>query len=171
MELQTRYDFPRVLKGKNFKVGVELGVKEGYFSLYLLKHTTLNVLFSVDSWRDGWSNGKKEAYKSLSYFGGRSKILNMRTSEAAKYFRENNIKADFIYIDANHKYSAVKQDIEEWWPFVRPGGILAGHDYVEGEGVIPAVDEFIKNAKLSLNLTGDHMKSWWVVKPEEKPTK
>lgn len=37
--------------------------------------------------------------------------------------------ADLIFIDADHRYSAVKKDIETWYPKVRPGGILCGHDF------------------------------------------
>lgn len=36
---------------------------------------------------------------------------------------------DFIYIDGNHQYSSVLEDIKLWYPKVKPGGIFAGHDY------------------------------------------
>ena len=36
---------------------------------------------------------------------------------------------DLVYIDAGHTYADVRADIEAWWPKVRPGGRLAGHDY------------------------------------------
>lgn len=61
---------------------------------------------------------------------------------------------DFIYLDADHSYEAVKGDIELAWPLIRPGGALAGHDYTicedrvvdrghyAGFGVKQAVDEF-----------------------------
>lgn len=56
---------------------------------------------------------------------------------------------DLVFIDANHEYTHVKQDILAWLPKVRPGGILAGHDY-EPEipmfcGVKRAVDEIFGN--------------------------
>ena len=169
MYLQTRYDLTKVIKDNKYKIGVELGVREGYFSYYLLKHSTLNTLYSVDSWRGRWINGKAEATKILGHFGGRSKLLEMRTTEAFQYFVVNKIVPDFVYIDANHKYTSVKQDIAEWWSILKPGGVLAGHDYIEGEGVVPAVDEFVAaNPHLKLNLTDDHMKSWWVQKPVVK---
>jgi glycosyltransferase involved in cell wall biosynthesis len=34
------------------------------------------------------------------------------------------------YIDADHRYESVVSDIQAWWPKVRPGGILSGHDYI-----------------------------------------
>lgn len=36
---------------------------------------------------------------------------------------------DFVFIDGLHTYEGVKRDIEIWWPKVREGGILCGHDY------------------------------------------
>jgi predicted O-methyltransferase YrrM len=38
---------------------------------------------------------------------------------------------DFVYIDARHDYASALEDIRDWWPKVRRGGILAGHDYVD----------------------------------------
>ncbi len=56
---------------------------------------------------------------------------------------------DLVFIDANHEYSHVKQDILSWLPKVRPGGILAGHDYDPEipmfSGVKQAVDEVLGN--------------------------
>ena len=39
----------------------------------------------------------------------------------------------FIWVDGNHSYEGVRGDIESWLPRVRPGGIIAFHDYFEGE--------------------------------------
>lgn len=165
MNLQTRYDLTRLIKDKKYKIGVELGVREGYFSYYLLKHSPLNKLYSVDNWKGRWQNGRLEALKMLSFFGGRSEVLEMRTTEAYDHFVKKGITPDFVYVDANHKYSAVKEDIEKWYSILRVGGTLAGHDYIDGEGVVPAVDEFIAaHPELELNLTEEHMKSWWIVK-------
>lgn len=51
---------------------------------------------------------------------------------------------DFLFIDGDHHYESVKTDLTNWFPKIRSGGIISGHDYTEaGEcGVIPAVNEF-----------------------------
>ena len=78
----------------------------------------------------------------------------------------------FVYIDALHDYDSVKADIAAWWPQVKPGGVLAGHDFHSGNpetaGVARAVREFAKAEKLHLMTTeGDrHKSSWYVVKPK-----
>jgi predicted O-methyltransferase YrrM len=50
---------------------------------------------------------------------------------------------DFVFIDGDHSYEGAKRDIDAWRSKVRPGGILAGHDYViaDWSGVIQAVNE------------------------------
>ena len=54
--------------------------------------------------------------------------------------------ADFIFIDAAHSYEAVRQDIGDWLPKVKPGGSFMGHDYHPSfPGVSKAVDEAFPN--------------------------
>ena len=67
---------------------------------------------------------------------------------------------DWIYIDGNHLYDYVKQDLELYYPKVKPGGYITGDDYgVEGwwsNGVQKAVDEFVgqRSCRLRLELIG-----------------
>jgi hypothetical protein len=42
---------------------------------------------------------------------------------------------DYVYVDARHDYCGVKEDLEAWWPKLRRGGILAGHDYLDAAEV------------------------------------
>lgn len=170
MKLNTRYEFPTIINQYKLEVGAEIGTDAGYFSYYLLKHSKIKLLYSVDQWKGSYQNHKLEAEKSLAYFGPRSKILHMSSEQAANWMKQNNILLDWVYIDANHRYKYVKQDIELWYPLIRSGGVLAGHDWIPddpGTGVVPAVNQFIQNHKyLQLFLTDDHLRSWWVRKPE-----
>lgn len=64
---------------------------------------------------------------------------------------------DFCFIDAAHNYESVKADINAWQPKVKPGGILAGHDYCDSwPGVKKAVDELLPNRQLN--------KSVWMIR-------
>ena len=65
-------------------------------------------------------------------------LLRMTSKDAVNQFADASV--DFIFIDGNHTYEYVKQDIELWWPKVKCGGMMSGHDYGEG-GVSRAVDE------------------------------
>jgi len=64
---------------------------------------------------------------------------------------------DFVYLDAAHDYDNVKLDIKCWYPKVREGGILGGHDIID-EGVKKAVNE---KFKLSYAHFGNE---WFIVK-------
>ena len=52
----------------------------------------------------------------------------MLSSDAAKLIPNNSL--DYVYVDARHDYCGVTDDLLNYWPKVRPGGIFAGHDYV-----------------------------------------
>lgn len=77
---------------------------------------------------------------------------------------------DFVYLDARHDYESVVEDLEAWFDKVRPGGILAGHDYLDGVhpagvfGVKTAVDEFFAKRGIPVYATC-HDEPWrsWVI--------
>jgi hypothetical protein len=60
--------------------------------------------------------------------------------EAANLYSDNSL--DFVFIDANHVYEAVCIDIATWYPKVKSGGFIAGHDYKD-EPVKHAVNTVI----------------------------
>lgn len=70
------------------------------------------------------------------------RILRVDTTEAASMFPDES--CHFVFVDADHSHAKCLADIRAWYPKVRPGGIIAGHDYGEnnGMGVWPAVVEF-----------------------------
>lgn len=67
--------------------------------------------------------------------------LRSPSVDAAEMFKDRSLS--FVFIDANHNYGPVKSDIAAWLPKIRPGGIIAGHDYhaADWPGVTQAVDE------------------------------
>ena len=85
-----------------------------------------------------------------------------------------NDSLDFVYIDADHHYENVLEDINAWFGKVRNGGIISGHDYcryLDHFGVIEAVDHFCKiNGYTDVKFTTDDyweghaFPSWYFVK-------
>ena len=59
----------------------------------------------------------------------------MSTNQAAEEFKAKGIQLDFVYVDARHDYSGCWEDMTNWWPIVRSGGILAGHDFENADEV------------------------------------
>ena len=60
---------------------------------------------------------------------------------------------DLVYIDGDHSYNGVKNDLNISYKKVKTGGYICGHDYSPDifDGVVKAVDEFCKQKKLKIN--------------------
>jgi methyltransferase family protein len=165
---------------------VEVGVATGVFSEHVLSHWRGTNLLSVDPWSaappdeyvdvSNRSQGEHEqAYERtkqrLARFGERSSVWRMTSAQAAA--RVPPASLDFAYIDGRHDYESVKEDLEAWYDKVRPGGIFAGHDYLDGVipegvfGVKSAVDEFFEAKRLPVKTTyvDTPWVSWYVEIP------
>ncbi len=68
------------------------------------------------------------------------KHLKMFSEDAAKLYDDDSV--DGIYIDADHSGKGVTRDIKAWFPKVRPGGVIAGHDWGYG-GIKVAIIKFV----------------------------
>jgi hypothetical protein len=142
--------------------GVEIGIFAGDLSRRLLEGAPNLHLTMVDSWEGNgeayvdkikdYSAGltqheqdqlRKCATDKTEFANGRRTILPFRSLVAAGKVPDGSM--DFVFIDADHSYEAVKKDIKAWLPKLKPGGLLCGHDYenhITDLGVKPAVEEF-----------------------------
>ena len=153
--------------------GVEVGVNLGIYSADILEGSGLRVLYSVDPWVNvpGFVMKIKtpiedrfiEATERLSAFGDRSVIVRKFSVDAAKDFQDSQL--DFVYIDGDHRYEQCKQDLELWWPKIRPTGMLSGHDFRSNRdcGVEQAVLEFVAEHGLTYRLTAERGNPSWVI--------
>jgi len=153
-------------------VCAEIGVYAGDFSEHILKITQPKELHLIDPWKFfsdldhmGAEFGKgtmidqrklDDLYaKVLRRFGsemqrGRITVHRATSEDVASSFKDGYF--DWVYIDGDHVYEAVKKDLEIFHKKVKPGGLIAGDDYCvsanyQKEGVKKAVDEFIAAGK------------------------
>lgn len=196
--VNTKFDFPMLLKSKNLiNNGIEIGVLNGEFSKYILDNWPGN-LYLVDSWRklDDYVdyNSRDSKYhitcllntiKNIQDNDSRAHILRMLSIDASNIFPDEFF--DFIYIDANHKYDDVMNDLNAWFPKLKKGGLFSGDDYIPdnnkdvdvyfvtdenklGEyagkfGVTPAVNEFAKTHGYIVNhTTQQYFRQWYFIK-------
>jgi hypothetical protein len=154
----SRDELPALLNARGLSgSGAEIGVKAGRYSHELLSKWRGSELISIDPWlsadpdeyvdRSNVSQDEFERYyqmtrERLEPHGSRSSIWRMTSVEAAPKVPERSL--DFVYIDARHDYDSVTEDLEAWCAKVRPGGILAGHDYVDGD--LPEGEFYVKSA-------------------------
>lgn len=82
-------------------------------------------------------------YDNMRPAKGMFNALVMTSTDAAILYANKSL--DFVFIDADHEYPSVIQDISAWLPKIKTGGYLAGHDYFYGP-VRLAVDELLPQA-------------------------
>ena len=162
--------FSRLLKDKRNLIGAEIGVFRAGHACALLEDLDIKKIYLVDPYErypeyeasveisDNLKTARKEAKERLKQLNYSSKVVWMikHSMEAVKEIEDGSL--DFVYIDGNHAYEFVKQDIEHWSKKVKRGGLVGGHDYDDRYGVIPAVDEFVKRNKIGLESEGIE---WW----------
>lgn len=150
--IRHRIDLLRFLP-KN-PVIAEVGCAEGLFSKDLLDAGA--KLYMVDNWGhipgvtgDGnfdqeWHDKNfKAAMDRVKPFGSRATVLKGLSTEMAAYIEDDSL--DMVYLDAAHYEEGVLADLKVYYPKVKPGGIIAGHDYLNPDyGVKEAVNYFIK---------------------------
>ncbi len=105
------------------------------------------IIHSIDNYSQEEKYGiygewKKECEKYLKGLNliGHVKLIRGDSKEIAKTFPE---KIDLLYIDGDHGYQPVYDDITSWYPLIKSGGIIAGHDFDpncdDGRNVIRAI--------------------------------
>lgn len=171
---------------QGYKSFVEVGCKEGRTTGHILKTVPDSRVIAIDPWmaQEKSADPTKETYGdwdfqkierefcentganitgALVYSGERLTFLRQTSEQAAQNLKGNEY--DLIFIDALHDYEHVKQDIALWWPRVRVGGMLTGHDFNhKWPGVERAVAESFN--LMQIGVAPDSV--WFIVKVAEE---
>ena len=104
--------------------GVEVGCFSGVSSRTIALHCGL--LHCVDPWSwDAVAQAEQMFDAMLSDYPNIIKV-KLPSVEAAKLYADHSL--DFVYVDADHAYASVIEDITAWKNKVKQGGFIAGHD-------------------------------------------
>ena len=157
-EWRTRDQLPTLLNKLGLTgVGVEVGVERAHHATQLRRNWDGKLLVLVDKWevnqnyaactRERHLQSHDEAMQHIKNATKPIEVIKMWSTDAAQHIKGlddvNQIKRlwngglDFVYLDADHSYTAVKNDLESWLPLIRPGGIICGHDFVSDGFHIP----------------------------------
>jgi len=181
MKINEREDLHKLISALNLEIGAEIGTQKGGYAKYLLENTNL-FLYLIDIWKhlEGYKDianvsdveqekNLAETRRAVAPYDGRYEIIRALSIDAAKMFVDDEL--DFVYIDANHSYAATMKDLETWYPKVRVGGLIAGHDFLDGDnicgsefGVKSAVTEFMEEKGQKFNITRGPWPTWWCLK-------
>lgn len=164
-QFEDRNELPKIFDTLNLTgPGLEVGVLHGHYA-EILRTWKGSTLYLLDPWV-----GRDHRYRNVtSRFANRDvKVIRGYSPIAADQFEDGFF--DWIYIDAIHTFEAANADIRAWYPKIRKGGVLSGHDYLEGRrrgqyfGVKSAVNKFIAEHGLELVITKEPFPSWYTQK-------
>lgn len=126
--------------------GVELGLGSGMLFGRMLAAGVRMIGVDIGARPD--RRAKVEALQSdPELMGNIDAVYWMTTRKAAPLVPDG--WADFVFIDAAHSYEAVRDDIADWLPKVKPGGWFGGHDFHPNwPGVQQAVTEAFGTVEL-----------------------
>lgn len=146
---------------------VEIGVYRGKNAEVLRKEFPDAHLFLIDPWVPDASyqaSGSAVSEDQKVYDKARNRTYGLfendphvtiieRNSREAVLLVPDNI--DLVFIDANHAYLSVYQDITTWKPKIRSGGILSGHNF--GRPRLPGVEKAVRELLPTFHLGQDEV--------------
>ena len=170
---KKRFDYPIV--------AVEIGVERGGNAEDMLSQMNIKRLYLVDDYKPytDYLGGEcpqdvqdwvyREMFRRVSRYFDKTVLVAQNSMFAVELFPDEFF--DFIYIDGNHNYESVKQDLNAWWPKTKKCGVFSGHDFdLSGvadirHDVTDAVIEFAKEKNLEYQtFVGDNPQfSDWVI--------
>jgi Methyltransferase domain len=120
------------------QTGAEVGVQAGGMREFTLRHwPSCTQFYLVDLWKHqdnyhDYANVDDQeqektfgaAKTALQPYQNKTIFLRMSSIEGASHVPDQSL--DFVYIDARHDYCGVTEDLNAYWPKLRPGGIISG---------------------------------------------
>jgi hypothetical protein len=167
-ENTKRWDFlNKVIQDKGFKIGAEVGTGNGEtFQRLMEANPELKMIevahypkkVSYKSYRSNQSGrlAKNRFVKTITPHDGRVEVLWKPSEKAVEEVKDESL--DFVFIDANHDYEYVLQDIRLWYQKVKSGGLICGHDY---NNKFPGVKRAVKRSFDNYETTYDSVWYRW----------
>lgn len=187
-EISNRDDIYKFIEKLNAPIICEVGTRTGdFFAKLFTDNCELGIV--VDIWmntNNPYQNDNiyeqaelNDQYKHVfnRFFNNENiKIIREYSHIAANFFPDNFF--DFVYIDADHSRTGCYKDLISWYPKVKRGGIISGHDYISKEktimyghtvefGVIEAVSDFRSLYSITndrFHLTNEEYATYFITK-------
>ena len=151
-------------------IGAEIGIFRGAFANAVVNKIHPKMYHMIDPWkfRPNW--------KKYDYHGkliDSPEMVEWMYEDICKRFDRPNIKIhrdfsynvvdefednyfDFVYVDGNHNYHAVLQDLRLYYPKIKDGGVMSGDDWsISGNRVKRAVREFTEEVGVKFSVKQD----------------
>jgi hypothetical protein len=178
--LRPAYKYIKNKLGEDL-IGVLIGAYNGKSANYVFSAIRMKKFFLIEPCSE-YGDGTYDqmswnlAFDNLqSTFSGVGDVVIIKDKAENVCNDFENSTLDFVYIDGDHSYEHVLLDMNLWWPKVRNGGVMAGHDFnlkrVSPNGyyedVERAVREFCQKQNIKLNTEPcgfNGIPDWWIDK-------
>ena len=161
-------------------IGMEIGVYKGANIPIFLK-TKPACLYLLDCWEKQTGSYEQDilnnedmvsAYNNVvKTFGDLPNIVIIQqyAHDACSFFKDKYF--DWIYFDADHSYNATLRELTDWYPKIKNGGWVCGHDYFQSTDYPwvqckRAIDEFATEYDGELIVTTTDTYPNWAFKKE-----
>lgn len=178
--------FQKLIEKRVPKLIIEVGSWKGQSAITMaecIKKNSFNTkIICVDTWLGAlefWDKFKdtperdlvlKNGYPQI-YYQFLSNVVHRNVQDiitpfpntsviASRYFKNNSIIADMIYVDASHDELDVYYDLKNYYDILSKGGILFGDDYNNWKGVGNAVKKFCKEVNKNFKI---EERNFWVI--------
>lgn len=167
--IERRLEFiDHLEKLPSFKTGIQVGI-QGMLaenSIDIWKSCSEYVLvygYPIESSADTKAVSLNETQERMKPWVAKGivEFFLLSSTDASKHLLDNHY--DYVYLDARHDYASVKEDVEHYWPKLRPGGILGGHNAQKAQY---AIKEFcMQQGGLQVYTSDENFPSWYIQKP------
>lgn len=154
-------------------IGVEVGLWKADFAKKMLDANPNLIWYGIDQYapyghqrrkQPAWDEIYQRVCTKMEPYQARFTLIRKPSYSAWQFLPDN---VSFIFIDGNHDYDFVLQELYLYEKKLRPGGIMSGHDYcTPADGVRRAVNKYIKHFGRELNITIAFDRNgvyWWQI--------
>jgi len=159
----------------------EVGVHSGQFATIFLQQasavlgpTAITQYNMIDVWKHASPGTHYDGSINVEN-GGQSERLRLAINRTRKYWAAISViqkpsqiaarifqdeQLSFIYLDARHDYCAVMDELELYWPKLKPGGLFAGDDFYPPEKGINFKYSYCQNGSRILGSVARAIIEW-----------
>ena len=143
--------------GSHFvEVGSWFGSSTVFMAVEIINSGKNIMLDAVDTWESNWTpeislpsfieakeySAFDEFLKNIESVKHIVTPIRMESVKATTFYRDKSL--EFVFIDSSHTYEDVSNDLKAWFPKVKHGGHIAGHDF-PWPNVKKATEEFFED--------------------------
>ncbi len=176
----SRSELPKLTFRLGYTKGAEVGVWKGAYTAAFCEGNPQLHMLAVDPWLSypGWLDTKNampiekaERFMEESYQQAVTRLTPLRCTIVRKFSADAaaevpNRSLDFVYIDGNHVFDAVIEDLTLWAPKVRAGGLVAGHDF----RVFPNKPTIHVKAAVEAYTRAHQIEPWYTLTADRTPS-